>query len=62
MTVRSSLEDGTKTHSSSELELERNPLEEVRTIVVAARHKAERTLRPYVYAVDYFGVGSEVPD
>lgn len=54
MTVQSSFEDRTKTHSSSELELEWNPLEEGRTFVVTASYKAVRTLRPYVYAVDYF--------
>lgn len=62
MTVQSSVEDRTKTHGSSELELEWNPLEEGRTIVVTACYKAVRTLRPDVYAVDYFGVRSEIPD
>lgn len=52
----------TKTHSSSKLELEWRPLKVGGTVVVATSYKAVRTLLPYVYAVDYFGVGGQVPD
>ena len=51
-----------KTHSSSKLELERRPLEEGGAVVIAASYKAVGTLLPYVNAVDYFRVGSEVSD
>lgn len=60
--MQASIKGKTKTHSSRELELEWRALKEGGTVVIAASYKAVRTLLPYIYAVDYFGVGSEIPD
>lgn len=60
--VQASIKDKSRTHSSRELELERRALEEGGAVVIAASYKAVRTLLPYIYAVDYFGVASQIPD
>lgn len=62
ITVHVQIKEKTETHTSGELELEWRPLKEGGTVVVAASYKAVRPLLPYIYAVDYFGVGGEVPD
>lgn len=60
--VQASIEDKSRTHSSRELELEWRALKEGRAVVIAASYEAVRTLLPYIYAVDYFAVGSQIPD
>lgn len=62
MIVQASIKDKSRTHSSRELELEWRALEEGGAVVIAASYKAVRTLLPYIYAVDYFGVGSQIPN
>lgn len=60
--VQANIKDKSRTHSSCKLELEWRALEERGAVVIAASYKAVRTLLPYIYAVDYFGMGSQIPD
>lgn len=60
--ILAGIKDKSRTHSSRELELKWRALKEGGAVVIAASYKAVRTLLPYIYAVDYFGVASQIPD